>query len=414
MIRRTLLPILAGTVVLLCAPAAHAAASSAPAIRKDWGAGPTKVWEATELCTGNSKTNGSVSSPVVAKGVVVVMGRGDASDLLFGFDANSGRKLWAQEYPAPAVKEWGNEQVGNGPRATPAVDGELVYTLGAYGQLGCFELKTGKQRWLINTLDDSKTKVPYWGVCGTPVVYGGNVLVKVGGYDQGPASPLVMAYDKLTGKLAWKSALANGSWAPLSIAKLDGKDELLAWHSAGLKGLDPATGADLWNIPWKTAYDCHGSMPAVDGATLFMTSGYGTGCEAFEIKQDKPAPLWPVSTAVSSCNSTPVIFGGVVFSFSGNGASGVLKCLKLASGEEKWASGEFGNGTLALVDGCLLCFSYSGKLGLVSANPDAYTKLAMIQAFDASAAPSYAAPAVANGKVYLRYLGKVVCYDLTK
>jgi outer membrane protein assembly factor BamB len=398
-------------MVLVLAPTAIGAE---PNIRKDWGSGLTKVWEASGLCLGNPKTNGSVSSPAVGNGVAVVLGRDDNKDLVFGFDAETGRKLWSQEVATPAGKEWNNSDAGTGARARPVIDGEHVYTLGAFGQLGCFELKTGVQKWLVNTLGDSKTNVPYWGVCGTPVVYGGNIIVKVGGYAQGAPAPLVMAYEKLTGKLAWKAANATGSWAPLCVVRLDGRDELLAWHSTGLKGLDPLNGAERWNIPWKTAYSCHGTMPAVDGATLFMTSGYGTGCQAFEIKGASPAPLWPVSKAVSSCNSDPVIVGGHVYSFSGNGPSGALKCLELRTGTEKWTSTDFGNGTLVLCDGCLLCLGYSGKLGLVAAEPAEYRKLAVMQLFEAKGAPAYAAPAVANGKAYLRHLGNLACYELTR
>jgi hypothetical protein len=381
-------------------------------IRKDWSGGLRKVWENAELCQGDVKVNASMSSPVVAAGVAVVIGRADDKDLLLGFDAETGNKLWLKEYPAKAVKTWNG--VGNGARAAPVIESDGIYTLGAYGHLGCWELKTGNQRWLVNTLEDSKTKVPYWGVCGSPVVYGKNVIVKVGGYEQGANAALVMAYDKTTGKLAWKSANAPGSWAPLAIAKLDGKDQLLAWHSGGLKGLHPTTGAEFWNIPWKTAYDCHATVPAVEGSVLFMTSGYGVGCQAFEMKGDKPASLWAVNKAVASCNSEAVIQNGFVYSFTGNGAPGAFKCLDLKTGAEKWSAPEFGNGALVLVDGCLLCLGYKGKLALVEAKPDAYKKLAEMQVFTVKDPPAYTAPAVANGKVYVRYLGTMICYDLLK
>lgn len=386
--------------------------SSLIGIRKGWSSGLRKVWETCELSQGDLKLNVSMSSPVAAGGVVVVMGRADDKDLIFAFDAEKGAKLWMKEVPAKPGKKW--DGVGNGARATPVIEGDRVYTLGVYGQLTCWDLKTGNQNWLVNTLDDSKTKVPYWGVCGSPVIYGNDILVKVGGYDQGGVAPLVMAYDKVSGKLDWKSSNANGSWAPLAVLKLDGKDVLMAWASDGLKGLDPVSGKFLWNIPWKTSYDCHANLPAVEGSTLFLTSGYGTGCQAFEIKADKPISLWPVSKAVSACNSSPLISGGYVYSFSGNGsdANGILKCIELKTGIEKWASKDFGNGTLLFVDGCLLCLSYRGRLGLVEASSGAFKKLADMDVFPAKGTPAYAAPAIAYGKVYLRYLDKMVCYDL--
>ncbi|MBI3831187.1 MAG: PQQ-binding-like beta-propeller repeat protein [Planctomycetes bacterium] len=228
---------------------------------------------------------------MIARGAVVVMGRNDEQDLVFAFDAEKGTKLWMKEVTAKSVKKW--DGIGNGARATLVIEGDCVYTLGVYGHLACWDLKTGAQKWLINALDDSKTQVPYWGVCGSPVIYGKDILVKVGGYAQGPNAPLVLAYDKATGKLDWKSPNAPGSWAPLAVLKLDGKDVLMAWASDGLRGLDPGTGKFLWQIPWKTAYDCHANLPAVEGSSLFLTTGYGTGCQAFEIKEDKPVSLCP-------------------------------------------------------------------------------------------------------------------------
>jgi outer membrane protein assembly factor BamB len=381
-------------------------------IRKDWAGGLRKVWETAELSQGDVKTNVSMSSPVIARGVAVVMGRSNDKDLVFGFEAETGKKLWVSEYPAKAEKQWSD--VGNGARAAPVIEEDLVYTLSAYGHLACWELRTGNRKWLLNARDDSKTQVPFWGVCGSPAIYGKNILVKVGGYDQGPNGPLVMAYDKATGKLAWKSADAPGSWAPLAVLRLAGEDQLLAWHSGGLKALDPTNGKELWNIPWRTSYDCHVSLPAVEGSDLFLTSGYRTGCQAFSLKGGRPTPLWPANKAVASCCSAPVVHAGHIYSFTGNGADGALKCLELKTGTEKWSTPDFANGTLVLVDGCLLCLGYKGKLGLVEASPDAYRKLGEMKVFDAQEPPAYAAPAVACGKVYVRYLGKMVCYDLLR
>ncbi|MBI3831186.1 MAG: hypothetical protein HY291_16835 [Planctomycetes bacterium] len=121
-----------------------------------------------------------------------------------------------------------------------------------------------------------------------------------------------------------------------------------------------------------------------------------------------------MSKAISACSSSPVVRDGYVYSFSGNGndANATLKCVELKTGSEKWSTRAFGNGTLILVDGCLLCLSYKGQLGLVEATPGAYVKLAEMQVFKVEETPAYAAPAMAYGKVYVRYADKMVCYDL--
>lgn len=420
--------LLIGTIAAEAATAAAASADSWPAgrgaehdgrsaligIRKDWAGGLRKVWETDVLATGDLKVCASSSSPVVSQGLVVVMGRSEEHDQVFAFDAATGAKCWMQEVSAKGAKKW--EGLGNGARAAPAIDGDLVFTLGAYGHLACWDLKTGAQKWLVRTLEHTKTQVPYWGVCGSPVVHGSNVLVEVGGYGQGGRAPLVLALDKATGQPAWRSADAAGSWAPLTIQKIAGREILLAWASDGLRGLDPATGKQAWQISWRTAYDCHASPPVVAGDKMFITSGYGTGCQAFEFKEQQPVALWPVNKTVSSCSSAPVVHEGHVYAFSGNGndANATLKCIELQTGAERWSTQDFGNGTLIYLDGCLLCFSYKGKLGLVEASPAAYKKLAEQQVFETGNDPAYAAPAVAGGKVYVRYKQRLACFDLLK
>ncbi|MCW8131769.1 MAG: PQQ-like beta-propeller repeat protein [Planctomycetota bacterium] len=410
---RCILPLLAALALAATLAASEnlPKTKAAEAVRKDWSGGLTPAWTSEELCPGDPLLNGSTSSPAVADGVVVAMGRSDDKDLIFAFEAETGKALWKKEVATNSNKTW--KGLGNGARATPAIGGGCVYTLGAYGHLACWDLKTGEQKWLVETLKESKTGIPYWGVCGSPVLYGETVLVKVGGYGQGPQAPLVMAFHAKDGSVAWKSPNAVGSWAPLSIRALGGKDCLFAWSSDGLRGLDPATGAFQWHIPWKTAYDCHATEPLADGARLFVTSGYGVGCQAFELKDGKPNALWPVSKAVSSCSSAAAVRDGCVYSFSGNGKDGSLVCLDWQTGEVKWTTKEFGNGSLLLIGDVLLCLGYQGKLGLVEAAPGAYKKLGEMQVFDAKE-PAYAAPAYANGKAYVRYNGKLACYDLTK
>ena len=394
--------------VLLCL-AVLAPAGEAAGLRRDW-TGLVPAWEAKDLVQGDAAVNGSPSGVTVVGDTVVALGRGDGKDLVFAFAVADGKKLWQQEYPAPAEKTW--KGLGNGPRAAPVIEGERVITLGAYGHLTCWALKTGERQWQVQVRDDSKTKVPYWGVCGTPAVFAGLVLVKPGGYEQGPKAPIVLAYRLEDGKPAWRSVEGSGSWAPLRVQRIDGKDQVLAWHGSGLKALDPADGKQLWDIPWKTAYDCHASLPAVEGAVLFLSSGYGAGCQAFELRAGRPEPLWERSKAVSACNADPVITGGHVYAFSGNGMKGSLKCLELRTGAEKWSSPDFGNGSLALVDGLLFCQGYGGVIGLVEAAPAACSKLAQLKVFEVKDPPAYAPPVVAGGRAFLRYMNRLVCFDL--
>ncbi len=387
-------------------------------IRRDWAGGLKKLWETAELCKTrpdgkDDPASFSPSAPAVSGGILVAPGRAGDKDRVFGFDAAGGALLWSKDYQAGAEGIAGTT-VGTGPRASPFVDGDAVYTFGAAGHLACWSLRTGEQKWLRDTRADTRMNLPFWGFCSSPVVFGDKVIIAPGGYAQGPPEPLVVAYDKRSGALAWKAGKGPGGWAAATIQPVDGRPQLIVFATRGVVGMAPESGEELWAIPWRTPYDCHVATPTVAGSTVFVTSGYNTGCQAFDIRGKEATPLWDKSKAVASCSSDPVIVDGYVYSFSGQGPHGKLKCIELATGHEKWATEELGNGSLVWADGCLLCLTYAGKLVLVEARPDAFGKLAEMSVFKAGGPPAFASPVVAGGRVYLRYGSRLVCYGLLR
>lgn len=388
--------------------------SNLPGMKKNWGTGLRRVFSFNNLSDGDPTENNSSSSPAIYNGICVVMGRtggAEGKDVVHGLDAGTGKPLWKQTYDAPG--KLSGKTVGYGARGMPCIDAECVFTLGAMGHLACWDLKSGRRLWFRNAREDAKTNIPYWGCCSAPAVYGNAVMVQVGGYNQGPSAPLVLAYDKRTGNPVWQAEKDKGSWAPLAVVKLDGRDTLLAFAAGGLKGLDPSNGRQIWDIPWKTAYDCNASLPGINGSTLFVTTGYGNGCQAFSVQGGTVTPLWEKSKAVASCNSDPIIVDGFAYSFSGNGFRGSLSCLDLKSGEVKWSTKELNNGAMVFVDGCLLCQCCDGRLALVEAKPDAFGKLTEMKVFDADEKlPAYVTPAIAYGCVYLRHKAELLCLSL--
>jgi hypothetical protein len=256
--------------------------------------------------------------------------------------------------------------------------------------------------------------MPFWGFCSSPVVFEETILVAPGGYGQGPAEPLVVAYDKTFDAPIWKAGRGPGGWAAATVQRLDAKPQLLVFAAAGVVAMTPERGEPLWTIPWRTAYDCHVVAPIIYGSTVFVTSGYNTGCRAFEVHGKQVTRLWDKNKVIASCSSDPVIIDGFVSSFSGQGTSGKLKCLDLKTGRENWTTADLGNGSLVWVDGCWCCLSYSGKLALVEARPAAYHKLAEMKVLKAETTAAYTCPIIATHNVYLRHGPRLACYRLTE
>jgi outer membrane protein assembly factor BamB len=156
-------------------------------------------------------------------------------------------------------------------------------------------------------------------------------------------------------------------------------------------------------------------MPVSEGNILFVTSGYGKGCMAVNVSNKKATVLWE-SKAIEGQHSDPVIVDGYVYGYSGNSSSnrGTLACLRLSDGKEMWKSGEAGNGTFAYADGHIVCLDIKGNLYLVETSHEKFVKKGvMISAMPGVKHPAWTAPVIANGKLYLRYLQNIICYNIT-
>jgi outer membrane protein assembly factor BamB len=111
-----------------------------------------RVWTA--------KIGAGYAGPAVADGRVFVMDRIAAENLerVLCFDAATGKEIWKHQYDAPYTISY-----PLGPRATPTVDGDHVYALGAVGNLFCFDAASGRILWQKYLPTDFGTKLPAWG-----------------------------------------------------------------------------------------------------------------------------------------------------------------------------------------------------------------------------------------------------------
>jgi outer membrane protein assembly factor BamB len=247
------------------------------------------------------------SGPVVSDGRLYVMDRvvdtSGASDVKIRWnhrdktsgrervvclDATGGKVLWTHAYACDYDVAY-----GIGPRSTPTVHGDAVYVLGAMGDLLCLESATGRLLWRIHLVKDLGAEVPFYGYSAAPLVSGDHLIVMVGGKGR-----TVVAFDRATGKVAWKALDASepGYCMP-RILTLAGRRQLFVWHADGLSGLDPASGDVFWAVPHPVRHGIAISPPAVSGNRIVVSSQY-EGAIALEFKEASPVPtvLWKAST----------------------------------------------------------------------------------------------------------------------
>jgi outer membrane protein assembly factor BamB len=372
--------------------------SSFTGIMKDWSKGLKKVWVVKFLCQGDKSA--TWSAPVICGNVLIVPGRDDTDDLVFCLNAQTGDLFWKGLYKAKT-----NDNHGPGSRATPVIDENRVYTYGRGGDLVCWNLKDGKILWHKRSEDIGGIE-PDWGYSSSPLVIGNKVIIQSGG------KVLAAAYNKITGEVLWTTGNGPGGYSPLNVFIAD--SSLLLFSGEALSGLNRETGAMNWTLPWVVEYKINAATPLSEGNIVFITSGYKKGSMAVKIDKNKPTILWQ-SKAIEGQQTDPVILDGYVYGYSGNSTSikGELVCLCLSDGKVMWKTREAGMGTLAYADGYIVCLDIKGNLYLVEARPDKFVKAGELKkAIPDVKHPAWTAPVIANGKLYLRYLQSIVCYDI--
>lgn len=319
------------------------------------------------------------------------------------YERASGRELWVHGERA----RYGNPTTGDGPRATPTVDGGQVYALGATGVFTCTDRRLGKLLWRRDVLTDTKSLAPQHGMVSSPLVVGELVMVCGGGTHQA----LLAAYRKATGELAWTSGDELAGYTSPLLAEVAGMPQVLVISKSHLSGFDPDGGAELWKIPFANIDGTNCAQPCPVGRDhVFASTGYGAGCRLFEITQRATDSAWQAEELWSNRTMetkfcSPVLRDGHAYGFD----DGILECVSVRDGRRVWKRGRYGHGQLMLADDLLVILAEDGRVALVEASPKAIGELASIQAISGK---TWNYPALAGRQLFVRNAEEMACYEL--
>ena len=344
----------ASVLVALCVTAGAAVLQA-----DDWpefrGLGRLGVWKETGILETFPEDGLTVrwrtpihhgfAGPAVADGRVFITDferkRGlVGTERILCLDEETGKVLWTQSWEANYAGISWNE----GPRATPTVDDDRVYALGATGVLTALRVETGQVLWRTSFVEDYGAGVPSWGFASAPLVHGDRVITIVGGEPDAK----VVAFDKMTGAEVWRalSSVESGPGVgqPIIIVA-GGVPQLIIWHPVAVSSLDPVTGAVYWEQPFQVGSDMTVATPLRRGSDLFVSTFYD-GPMMLELDNDRPAAelRWQGSShseiltdGLHAVIGTPIIQGDYIYGF---GSYGQLRCLVAATGERVWETQE--------------------------------------------------------------------------
>jgi outer membrane protein assembly factor BamB len=320
-------------------------------------------------------------------------------------DAGTGNELWRHRY----LNHY-DERFGPGPRSTPAIDGEFVYTVGPTGIMHCLRADNGAKVWRRDLLDEFHGRPMQYGVAFSPLVEGGLVFVAPGG----PDGSSVAALDKTTGATVWKALDDPASYSSPIIVSAGGVRQVLFLTNLNLVSFAPEDGREHWRFPWKAEGGFNIATPFACGDYVFTASGYGKGCALLEVTGGPNGR--PRAARVYEHNrlrpffASPVRVGDFVYGFDQMD----LVCLNVRTGAIVWREKtirDFRKGSLLAAEGNLIVCGELGTLALVEATPAGYHEKSSCRL---SPTRCWTAPALANGLLYVRNDAEIVCFDLRK
>jgi outer membrane protein assembly factor BamB len=389
--------------------------------------GPPVVWQRQ---IGESYGIGSVS-----KGRFLQFDRYEDKARLTCMDARTGEDIWRFDYPTDYVDMYG---YNGGPRCSPVIDDDRVYIFGVEGMLHCLRAHDGQPIWKVDTAKQFGVVQNFFGVGSTPVVEGRLLIVMVGGSppesQNVPRGQLdrvvgngsgVVAFDKMTGAVAYRITDELASYAPPKLATINGRRWCFVFARGGLVGFEPATGKVDFHYPWraKKLESANASSPVVVADQVFISETYGPGSSLLRVRPGAYDVVWrdePRSRkrAMQTHWNTPIYHDGYLYGSSGRHTyEAELRCIHWETGKIAWSIPDLTRMSLLYVDGHFICLGEYGHLLLVKTDPREFQLVTSTLLRDKDGErlleyPCWAAPILSHGLLYVRGKDRLVCLEL--
>ncbi|MCH7808127.1 MAG: PQQ-like beta-propeller repeat protein [Planctomycetes bacterium] len=388
------------------------------------------------------ETGSGFSAPAVSGDRVVFFHRLGDEEIVECLHRETAEHYWSFRYPSAYSDRY---EFNNGPRSSPVIEGDLVFTHGVEGKLHCLDLTTGRVVWQRDTSKEHKITATYFGVGSTPLVDGDLLIVQVGAP---PGGPCVVAYNKKTGDVVWQAGDQwQASYASPIPAVIHGTRRILVFAggdidppTGGLLVIDPANGAIETRFPFRSRnyISVNAANPTVVGNSIFLSTSYKTGCVLLDLKEGGGHELAWKSKALEAHFATSIHVGGYLYGFDGgNKYRTGPTCVDVTTGKRVWQvfpdwsdprdADKAGNkipagpyrGSMLYADGDFLILGEDGHLAWAELSPKGYKDITRTRLFNA--AETWTPPVVSHGLLYVcqnsrdKKTGtpmRLLCYDL--
>lgn len=371
---------------------------------KEWPAdGPEVLFVAGELGRG-------FSSAVATDKMIYVTGIKDTIEYLTAMDLD-GKMVWQKPYG----RCW--NQSFPETRSTPTIEDNRIYILSGMDNMVCFHAETGDLIWSVDIHKEFQSRWDMFGVSESVLLVGDKVITTPGG-----ETNMVIALDKMTGQLVWRSepmGAARSNMSPILIEHC-GNEYVIAANQTHMMGIDPGNGDILWDYHYNFLSDKDenttilANTPIYKDSCLWISNGWDVNSVMLEIAPDgKSVSEKYKDHTFDNQNHGVVLVDGFLYgsNFTGRN-SGKWVCMNWETGEIKWVTDYYNKGPVIYADGMLYCYEEKrGNLALVKADPEEFKVISSFRVTE-GAGPHWARPTIFNQVLLVRHGEVLIGYKV--
>ncbi len=360
--------------------------------------GPRQLWTAQGIGDG-------FATVAIADGRIYTAGNRNNQTVITALDT-SGKLLWQ----APNGGAWTGAQPGS--RGTPTIEGDRLYHESPLGDVVCLDAPSGRKIWGLNILQTFGAENTTWALAESLLIDGDHLICSPGG-----PQTAVVALDKRTGQIVWKSPSVGGDragYASPALVVHQGLRMILTMTSQHAIGVNADTGELLWQFKHVTPWDENIFSPIFHEGQVFISTGHRVGSVMLKVTvQGRKASVQEVwrSTDLDNHHGGTILLDGYLY---GSLWSPGWACLQWQSGKTMYSARGVGKGSLTYADGMLYTLGENGQMGLVPATPQDHTVVSRFRLPAGGQGPAWAHPVVCGGRLYLRHGDFLYAYDVRR
>lgn len=349
----------------------------------------------------------------------------DNKERVLCFNALNGEEIWTFSYDCDYVG------IGYpaGPRASVIIDGNRAYSLGAMGNLFCFEKASGKVIWSKDLNREYQIRMPTWGISSAPLIVNNKIILNIGG----SGKACVVALDKITGNERWRSLNDDASYSAPILIEQAGKSVIIVWTAQHVVGLDPETGSVYWEEEFRQEKMTINIASPVYENGYVLVSNFFDGSLLLKLDEEnlKARKIWQRAgrderhtDALHCCISTPLLKGNYIY---GVDSYGELRCLELMTGDRIWENltavkqARWANIHLVQNRELTYMFNENGELIIARLSEKGFNELSRAKLIEPTreqlnrggVGVTWAHPAFAYRHIFVRSDRELVCVDLS-